>query len=824
MAAAKSTKSERRRRRGRRRPASSTAAAAALLLSASAAASDGDPHRQQRDQRRRRILRERTRETVARWRALHATAGVDFSHVRPLDLVLDDADPTRRRAYQRGSGGFLEPYDFENYQVAFEEDGGALHLDDWGGAGGGGGDEEEDEEGGNSNSNSNFDSGAAGGGGLFAPFHDREVTRHVSDRVGRTNFDFRRGVGHDDDPDRLFSDRRADDGRGLRGGLAGLAEKAEPDEGWRRRPSPPSVPFFRYTEGTDPEEAEPYEIQGDDLDLIVVASDERRRLQSTAARGFAGAHDKSSSSSAAQGFANNHAPPPPAPPPPAPAAQGTSPGAPPEGTSEDPPSASLLPFGGNKDKAPPLIHNFFPLKDATIGNRQSFGALVSDNGTGVEKVCVQFRDPSRARSECFALRNVGTRKARGGGNKGKGKGGGGGKPKGGTQSKNQAGNFAKDDDKDDSKAGATDVWELSVDGFYPAYAGLRWEFRIRSVDGARNKRSTPWRRFTILNPAVDLPDAGDEEEGEDVDLAPPAPGGGGGDEGELLTEVVRDADWPHGGVVQLSTGRILFFFDGNPYVCTGTVVSDPKSDRTIILTAGHCAYQFRPSHAGGGRFAEHALYVPNQVDTRGRKSNEDCSDDPLGCWIPAFAVVDYEWSIRTFPDSVPWDYGYYVIPNDPEAHEGGFIHAGQPELSATLEEIVEPLEVDFAFDGEGDGRTGRGGAFAHGLGYSFDLDPSYRYCASEVGVRRGIDAYENLWIGVCEMTGGSSGGPWMTEVDRAGRGTVVSVNSWGYATSPGMAGPRLSTAKGSKAECLYERALAADFDEVVDGGIVVDDC
>ncbi|MEK9719850.1 MAG: hypothetical protein VW257_02110 [Quisquiliibacterium sp.] len=38
---------------------------------------------------------------------------------------------------------------------------------------------------------------------------------------------------------------------------------------------------------------------------------------------------------------------------------------------------------------------------------------------------------------------------------------------------------------------------------------------------------------------------------------------------------------------------------------------------------------------------------------------------------------------------------------------------------------------------------------------------------------------------------------------KAGNGPIISVNSWGYTTSPGMAGPKLS---GTSASCLFDRA------------------
>lgn len=189
--------------------------------------------------------------------------------------------------------------------------------------------------------------------------------------------------------------------------------------------------------------------------------------------------------------------------------------------------------------------------------------------------------------------------------------------------------------------------------------------------------------------------------------------------------------------------------------------------------------------------------------------------------------MHYEWTTKGFPHSVPWDYALYVIPNDPAAHLEGFIHKGQPELTRILEDIVEPIPIDFNWRVRGSATTRPNlpSDFGHGLGYSFDKDPSFRYCSSSIGTKFGISTYENLWMDGCALTGGSSGGPWLKDTDSDGRGTVISINSWGYASVTGMAGPNFSTASGSKVECLFEVAKNMPFDEVVGKrGIVVEDC
>jgi len=766
MAASPLNPMSRQRRRVRRRTMSAATSMLpfALVLSAALAQANGNDqhddndsqHQQQQQQRRR--LHSQKAETLTKWRSLQIEGSggrglLDLSKLRPLDLVLDETDTTHQRVYQKGDGGFLEPYDFENYQ---EHSVGVIHL---GGS-----------------LNNGDGSANNGGGSAFATSgllqEERNVHHKTSSRLGLTNFDLHRGIGveNDQEEDETTTERRTQT-RNLRG----LVVENEQQQ---------ASSIFMYTEANDPQEMEHYEIM--DEDLLHPQPDDRR-LQSES--GYS--HDKSSTS--AQSFVKNEP----------------------------------IQKKQRQDTSPPIIRTTFPPVNTAIGAHQTFGALVKDNGSGVKNVCLQLKDHENSRSECFPLENVGGPnyivKNSGGSNKN------------------------KNDQQREQQEEQSEIWELSIQGF-ELYAGRTWQFRIKSTDGARNRKSTPWRAFVIDERAAG---AGGGQSGEQ----------GGGQEAtttsstmasatttttshrvDKLMQEVKDELWPHGGVVQSSTGRILFFFDSHPYVCTGTVLKTPPnpqnptqypSDRTIILTAGHCAYQHQ-STSLGGRFAEHALYIPNQVDTRASKSNEVCSDDPLGCWLPAFAVVHYEWTTKGFPQSVPWDYAYYVIPNLEEVHEGGYIHEEQQELSKILEEIVEPMPIDFEWQlrstnpedvhlAENDMAPGE---FTHGLGYSFNKDPSFQYCATSMTTKFGINSYENYWLPTCEMTGGSSGGPWLKDTDSDGRGTVISINSWGYASAKGMAGPNFNTGEGGKAECLLEVAMNTRFEDLTEGqrGVVVNDC
>jgi hypothetical protein len=262
--------------------------------------------------------------------------------------------------------------------------------------------------------------------------------------------------------------------------------------------------------------------------------------------------------------------------------------------------------------------------------------------------------------------------------------------------------------------------------------------------------------------------------------------GGGGSE-----ETVPNAEWVSGGVVQMAVGRIYFEMPGNRrrtswagYVCSGTVTNDGTSGRTVIITAAHCVYD-----DANKAYARNVLFIPDQAETSGGGTDLNCANDPIGCWAPDFGVVDVNWTTRTFPDNVAWDYAYYTV-NDTGAHSAGLTPA-----ASALDGAVTPMVVSFSAPAVD--------ALTHALGYSYDVDPQFMYCADPV---ENFDA-ANWWLPNCGLSGGSSGGPWSQPFNTGtGNGPIMSVNSWGYTGSPGMAGPKLS---GTSAACVYATAKSA---------------
>ncbi|KAL3791010.1 hypothetical protein HJC23_002999 [Cyclotella cryptica] len=273
----------------------------------------------------------------------------------------------------------------------------------------------------------------------------------------------------------------------------------------------------------------------------------------------------------------------------------------------------------------------------------------------------------------------------------------------------------------------------------------------------------------------------------------------------LLSEVVEDSDWPYNGAIQSATGRILFRFSSDQvFKCSGTVIQDDTTARSIVLTAAHCAYDDMLKE-----FASMAVFIPDQDGTLGSTSDFDCSNDVYGCWLLSFAVIERGWSSGSFPNNVGYDYAYYVVHDRSSTHLGGY----SENVTGILDEDVTPMQIDFDLKLQND--------FAVALGYSDEYDPSFQYCSNKLSNMNGIDDYTNLWLSNCRMSGGASGGPWTASMDESGVGKVVSINSWGYKSNSGVAGPVLRTKSGSFAECLFEKAKTAPDPGDV-GGYVVD--
>ncbi len=329
-----------------------------------------------------------------------------------------------------------------------------------------------------------------------------------------------------------------------------------------------------------------------------------------------------------------------------------------------------------------------------------------------------------------------------------------------------------------ANAGANDLWTVNLSGFTDDEG---WSWWVVAKDTAKKGGNTT--TSVIVDFTIDTGGGG----------------GGGGSGGD--SDTVANAEWAAGGAVQTAAGRLYFEMPKNAkrkgpwagYVCSGTAVTDGVNDRSIILTAAHCVYD-----DANKAFARNVLFIPNQADTTGSRTDQNCNNDPLGCWVPSFGVVDTDWTTSTFPNNIRWDYAYYVV-TVAGAHDG-------TGAEASLEVAARTLSIDFGPPDYNDNTPGTGSIdFTYGLGYSYNVDPNFMYCADDMTT----EGADNWWLPSCELSGGSSGGPWVQPMDiGAGNGPVISVNSWGYVGSPGMAGPKLY---GTSAACVLGMAESSPW-------------
>lgn len=393
------------------------------------------------------------------------------------------------------------------------------------------------------------------------------------------------------------------------------------------------------------------------------------------------------------------------------------------------------PSDGSSDTTPPEITILDP-NGATIGASHEFKAEITDaSGIKTASFVIQY-------------------------------------PNGNTQSFNA------------SKQADSYIWSISFTGFTDG----NWQWWVVAKDGAKKGGNTK-----ISEPVgftVDTTDTTSESSsGSDY--------------------IITNSEWTSGGIVQEIAGRIYFEMPKNTkrkgpwvgYVCSGTVVTDNEidtndvvtdHDRSIILTAAHCVYD-----DVNKAFARNVLFIPQQNGTTGSGTDLNCDNDPIGCWAPAFGVVDDDWAIRTFPDNIAWDYAYYVT-SDVGAHDP----VSNTLSDNILDEAAGSLPASFAEPSSYDNNPAATSSdFTHALGYSYSEDPDFMYCAEDMTEEGAV----NWWLNSCGLSGGASGGPWIQPMDTStGSGPIISVNSWGYIGSPGMAGPKLWR---TSAECVLGEAM-----------------
>lgn len=245
---------------------------------------------------------------------------------------------------------------------------------------------------------------------------------------------------------------------------------------------------------------------------------------------------------------------------------------------------------------------------------------------------------------------------------------------------------------------------------------------------------------------------------------PTKPGGGGG------SGVVTGASYPNPLIaanddVYRLVGRALFNLDGTDYICSGTVVLDTDADTSLVLTAGHCVMENDRSTT-----ATNWMFIP-QFDSA---PSYTCGSTTYGCWSGTSVYGDTEFlNAGGFNDAAV-------------THDWAFVRVGRGGTDNTQLDALG----SFNLDAPGLALGSTVGAYGYPAAQRYK-GKDLTYCQGPVSED---SRSSNLtWGLACNMTGGSSGGGWIFgDAKDDTRGTLVSVNSYGYSDLAYMFGPKFN--------------------------------
>ncbi|MGW6703277.1 trypsin-like serine peptidase [Streptomyces sp. NPDC054956] len=219
--------------------------------------------------------------------------------------------------------------------------------------------------------------------------------------------------------------------------------------------------------------------------------------------------------------------------------------------------------------------------------------------------------------------------------------------------------------------------------------------------------------------------------------------------------------WTGGGAVVKTSGRVFFTFGDRTASCSGDSIT--SANGSTVITAGHCVkYQ--------GTWHTNWVFVPAY----------DNGNAPYGQWQATKTFATDQWAAS---EDMNMDVGLAVV---------------APLNGQKLSQVVGAQGIVF-----------NGGYNKKMYSFGFPAAAPYDgtklvYCSGNTGKDFLLTKDHSM---SCNMTGGSSGGPWFQDFNEAtGLGTQASVNSFGYTFLPNrMYGPYF----GNEAKAAYDKAQTA---------------
>ncbi|WP_307831892.1 trypsin-like serine peptidase [Prauserella cavernicola] len=204
-------------------------------------------------------------------------------------------------------------------------------------------------------------------------------------------------------------------------------------------------------------------------------------------------------------------------------------------------------------------------------------------------------------------------------------------------------------------------------------------------------------------------------------------------------------------------GKVFFTLGGANYVCSGTATNSSNGD--VVTTAGHCLNE------GPGAFATNFAFVPAY----------DNGSRPYGTWTAERLYTTSAWANSG-------DFNYDV----------GFAVMNENASGQSLTQVVGSYPIAF--------NLARGLNYtSYGYPAGAPFNGESLYSCSGTARQDTVGGSQDQGL-TCDMTGGSSGGGWLTG------GRINSVNSFKYTFDPStMYGPYF----GSTIQTVYNQAAVA---------------
>ncbi|WP_328430452.1 trypsin-like serine peptidase [Streptomyces sp. NBC_00443] len=274
----------------------------------------------------------------------------------------------------------------------------------------------------------------------------------------------------------------------------------------------------------------------------------------------------------------------------------------------------------------------------------------------------------------------------------------------------------------------------------------------------RMRAATPLDLVT-LNGHVDGGSA--PRQGKATTVAPSAPVNSTASDIGVLAFPNSGGQWTGGGAVVSTAGRVFFSYQGRTASCSGNAVT--SANKSTVITAGHCVKL-------EGAWHTNWVFVPGYHDGQA----------PHGRWTASKTLSTPQW---TASEDINYDVGAAVV---------------APLDGKLLTDVVGGQGLAF-----NTGYNLRMYAFGFPAAAPYDGE-KFIYCSGTTN--RDFLLSDDHGMN-CNMTGGSSGGPWFTQFNEAtGTGLLSSVNSFKYNFLPNrMYGPHF----GADAQNLYQAAQAS---------------